>query len=1025
MPELSIIHEAALQEYNATLSPEEKRSFGGTTVNDVLHDVQNLDRRQAMVSKTRRLSKRIEPVIKFLQRYAMAVDTLVQFDPTPSALAWGCFRFIIEVANSYAKYFTKMVMMMEEIGDLLPLYERYEQMFADSVAFREALTNMYFDVVLFLCKARSVFKSNGVKIFVKSIWNQFEDEFGNVISALTRHTKILEAETTLAHRQTVHIDRQRRVMEWLNPVDIENDFRREQKKKAKDTCSWILQRPEYQTWKDPRKHESFLWINGRAGSGKSVLSTAIIEQLQQQRETCKDCEVAYFFFTKNDERRGSSLPLIVSIVAQLVGRMPSLPPSLFALYEAATKFGRPRISDSDEPIRILHQIVKNVETMYIVLDGLDECGDLDKTLDTICGITRESPNVHILCISRETEALKRSLGSYPSITLGPEYTKDDIDHFLRDEIKTLSDSLGYDLNTLIFERLSQDAKGNFLWAYLMICNLKTASSLFELKAMMDEVPKGLAELYESILEDLSKETEATQKVMREMFTWICCSTFPLTWQEIQTALAIDPKDEELDPSKIPFKPVILRLCRPLIEYSSKEDVFRPIHLSLCEFFLNPTSYMPNERQLSNFVRKFCRPKKEAHASVTVSCLTYLNLPSIAESVTLDKTSFPLVGYATRRWCVHLLESQPGQELQDKLIPFLSSSRRRQVWQTRWLLMGMRSYQLHRILHFQRLIQTWIKDHELPTDFNFDALEDIFQILLSLDTSPPGYLEVAATSSQIHVGYFEKMMVVRDLARGYTVTGRLNDAKRWLENTLSQQEETHGTGSLETVWILNSLGLIYDQMRDFPLSAETQQHALDIQTEKLPPGHLDTVWTRNELGRVYRHLSRLEDAVTAHLQSLKILEAVLPKNDPYIIWTINCLARAYRHQRKLSEALALHERALESQSQNLGFYHPHTLWTVSDISRCLQDQGNLQGAYEEQLKVLEGREKVLGVKHADTCWSMNDVGMLLTKLGRKKEAKVYHEKALAGQRELFGDEDPMTLWTRRLLESMDLGDSPRI
>ncbi|RFU34722.1 hypothetical protein B7463_g1661, partial [Scytalidium lignicola] len=1023
MTELSIIHEAALQKYNANLSRDEKILFVGSTVNDVLLDVQNLDRRQAALSKTRRLSKRIDPVIKFLQRYAMAVDTLVQFDPTPSALAWGCFRFIIEVASSFTKYFQKIVTMMEQIGDILPLYERYEQMFADSASFREALANMYFDVVLFLCRARSIFKTNAVKTLIKSAWNQFEDEFEDVISALNRHTKILEAETTLAHRQTVHVERQRRVMEWLNPVDIENDFRREQKKRAKDTCSWILERPEYKTWKDTQKHDSFLWINGRAGSGKSVLSTTIVEQLQQQREKCKDCEVAYFFFNKNDERRGSSLSLIVSIIAQLVGRMPSLPPLLFSLYETAAKFGRPRISEPDEPIRILHLLIKNVETMYVVLDGLDECSDLDKTLETIGSIARENQNVRVLCISRETEALKKSLGSYPTITLEPGYTKDDIDHFLLDEIKMLSESLGYDLNAMLFDRLSQDAKGNFLWAYLMICNLKTASSLFELKSMMDKVPKGLAELYQSILADLSKETEATQKVMREMFTWICCSTFPLSWQELQTALAIDPDDEDLDPSKIPFKPIILRLCRPLIEYSAKEDVFRPIHLSFCEFFLNPTVYMSNDAQVSSFSQKFCIQKKQAHSFVTISCLTYLSLPSIVNSVTLDTTSFPLVGYATRRWCYHLLESQPSQELQDKLILFLASSRQRRIWQTRWLLMGMRSYQLHRILHFQRLIQSWIKDQKLPTDFNFDALEDIFEILLSLDTSPPGYLEIPNTTSQIHVGYFEKMMVVRDLARGYTVTGRLNDGKGWLENTLAQQEEKHGKGSIETVWILNSLGLIYDQMRLFPLSAETQQQALSIQKEKLPPGHLDTVWTSNELGRVYRHLSRLDDAVTAHLQSLQVLESVLPKDDPYIIWTINCLARAYRYQGKLDEAIDLHQRGLESQSQTLGTYHPHTLWTISDVSRCLRDQGRFQEAYEAQLKVLEGREKVLGTKHADTFWSMNDVGMLLTKLGRKKEARVYHEKASAGQKELLGDEDGMTVWTRKLLDSMEIEDKP--
>jgi hypothetical protein len=98
MSTISWIHEAALQKYNEGLPPDEKFRFIATTVNDVLLDVQHLEKQQAVFSKARRISRRIEPVIKFLQRYAMAVDTLVQFDPQPSALAWGCLRFLIEVS---------------------------------------------------------------------------------------------------------------------------------------------------------------------------------------------------------------------------------------------------------------------------------------------------------------------------------------------------------------------------------------------------------------------------------------------------------------------------------------------------------------------------------------------------------------------------------------------------------------------------------------------------------------------------------------------------------------------------------------------------------------------------------------------------------------------------------------------------------------------------------------------------------------------------------------------------------------
>jgi len=99
MSKVSFIHEAALQKYSETLPPDERFRFIATTINDVLLDVQHLEKYQAMFSKTRQISRRIEPVIKFLQRYAIAVDVFVQFDPQPSALAWGCLRFLIEASN--------------------------------------------------------------------------------------------------------------------------------------------------------------------------------------------------------------------------------------------------------------------------------------------------------------------------------------------------------------------------------------------------------------------------------------------------------------------------------------------------------------------------------------------------------------------------------------------------------------------------------------------------------------------------------------------------------------------------------------------------------------------------------------------------------------------------------------------------------------------------------------------------------------------------------------------------------------
>lgn len=91
------LSEAAVRQYIDTLDIEERSNFSGTTIEDVLASVQALEKRQAIFSRTRRVSRRVQPLVGFLQRYARAVDVMVQCNLPPSALAWGCLRFVLEV----------------------------------------------------------------------------------------------------------------------------------------------------------------------------------------------------------------------------------------------------------------------------------------------------------------------------------------------------------------------------------------------------------------------------------------------------------------------------------------------------------------------------------------------------------------------------------------------------------------------------------------------------------------------------------------------------------------------------------------------------------------------------------------------------------------------------------------------------------------------------------------------------------------------------------------------------------------
>jgi hypothetical protein len=86
----------ALQRYVQELQLT-KKDFSQSSVDDVLVEIQNLEERHSAKSKFRRFGRRIDPLITFLSRYGPVIDTLVQFDTSPSALVWGAVKVLLEV----------------------------------------------------------------------------------------------------------------------------------------------------------------------------------------------------------------------------------------------------------------------------------------------------------------------------------------------------------------------------------------------------------------------------------------------------------------------------------------------------------------------------------------------------------------------------------------------------------------------------------------------------------------------------------------------------------------------------------------------------------------------------------------------------------------------------------------------------------------------------------------------------------------------------------------------------------------
>jgi tetratricopeptide (TPR) repeat protein len=87
---------------------------------------------------------------------------------------------------------------------------------------------------------------------------------------------------------------------------------------------------------------------------------------------------------------------------------------------------------------------------------------------------------------------------------------------------------------------------------------------------------------------------------------------------------------------------------------------------------------------------------------------------------------------------------------------------------------------------------------------------------------------------------------------------------------------------DSVWIVDGLGILYDQQRRINQAVETQQQALDLQDASQEPNKFDQILTINEIGRLYRQQGRFTEPQALHLRALGTSQPIFPDSDIQVI-----------------------------------------------------------------------------------------------------------------------------------------------
>jgi hypothetical protein len=195
------------------------------------------------------------------------------------------------------------------------------------------------------------------------------------------------------------------IQNWLSAPDPSVNYHKALKRRQHDTGLWFLKEHRYTSWKTD--NTSSIWLYGIPGCGKTILSSTILEDIFNHRETHPGHAVAYFYFDFNDVQKQSNEKMLCSLIVQLLRQAVDIPARLDTLFYG----GRPPALE--ELLQIVRDMTQQFPQIYIMLDALDECGqrlELMEILEVIVGW--KFSNLHLIMTSRQEQEIKSSLESF-------------------------------------------------------------------------------------------------------------------------------------------------------------------------------------------------------------------------------------------------------------------------------------------------------------------------------------------------------------------------------------------------------------------------------------------------------------------------------------------------------------------------------------------------------------------------------------------------------------------------------------
>ncbi|KAF5581800.1 hypothetical protein FPCIR_9908 [Fusarium pseudocircinatum] len=577
--------ERTIAGFQAILTDEDRKKL--QQLKTTSHDSQSIITFTAeldLVDKNRRgksVASRLASFLQTIEQFTPIVDTYIQSNPDIAALIWGSIKLT----------FLQIVLAVRR-----PL--KNQILTAITQSFQSELGSYVENI---RAKAEEV---QGDIQLVKAQYDREEQQLQTTErKEATDHRKrfrawAAEMEIFQAQRRRDALEqKRRRLLEDLSSFNFTSAFNSTRNKRHIGTAEWVFDTPEFQQWVKTNG-PPVLHVTGKIGSGKTVLSSSIVEKLSQIRPPQQF--VSFFFARFDDSLSLSAETIIRSCVQQLVSAidMDSLDQKIASELDEYLSLARLDLFSLYLLSGLYHFAAKTIKQWFIVIDGLDECStdQQSKLLKFFQGIiSGKARNISVIFASRETctNAIRSTFPRSQRLVTGQQSTSADIGSYVDDIIieklsngeLVISDPR---LLNEILRTIASKEQGMFLWAFFVIEDICSGKTDNEIRQALRNIPGDLPATFDRALSRIVQKRN--QDIAKKAFMLANATLQPLTLSQLREALSMKPGQHTLRQEDLVSG--IERLpawCENLLYVEETDNTVRFSHHSIQEYLLSLVS----------------------------------------------------------------------------------------------------------------------------------------------------------------------------------------------------------------------------------------------------------------------------------------------------------------------------------------------------------------------------------------------------------------------------------------------------